>query len=177
MKVAVTTPSGHVGGAVADYLLGFDGGLEVVLLGRRPDRLGNLIDRGATLAIGSQDDVDYLCRSTEGVDALYWATPPGYGSDNVRAFQHRLGEAVEKTIRANKIPRVVNMSSVGAILETGAGPVSGLHDVEQLINKAACHVTHLRPGFFFENMLFVHLDPLNFETGFFQLFNAELGFV
>ena len=49
-------------------------------------------------------------------DALFWATPPGYGSDNVRAFQNRLGIAGSFAIRDNNISHVVNLSSIGAQL-------------------------------------------------------------
>jgi len=48
---------------------------------------------------------------------------------------------------------VVNLSSVGAHLDSGAGPISGLHDVEEILNDAADNMTHLRPGFFFENLI------------------------
>ena len=93
MKIAVATPTGHVGSAVVDFLLEFGGDIRVVLLGRRPDRLKEFVRRGAEMAIGSQDDADYLVKATRGVEALFWATPPGYGSDDVRAFQNRLGRA------------------------------------------------------------------------------------
>jgi uncharacterized protein YbjT (DUF2867 family) len=159
MNIAVTTPTGHVGSAVADFLLDLGGDIRVTLLGRRPDKLTNFVKRGADTVIGAQDDVDYLCRATKGVDALFWATPPGYGSDDLRAYQNRLGEAVATAIRSNNIPRVVNLSSVGGNLESGTGPIAGLHDVEQWINKVTSHVTHLRPGFFFENVLW-QLDPI-----------------
>jgi uncharacterized protein YbjT (DUF2867 family) len=105
------------------------------------------------MAIGSQDDADYLVKSTRDVDALLWVTPPGYGSDNVRAFQNRLGKAAATAIRTNRIGRVVNLSSIGAELNSGVGLINGLHDVEGLLDEAAEHVTHLRPGFFFENLL------------------------
>ena len=159
MKIAVATPTGHVGSAVVDFLLEFGGDIRVVLLGRRPDRLKEFVRRGAEMAIGSQDDADYLVKATRGVEALFWATPPGYGSDNVRAFQNRLGRAAATAIRTNKIPRVVNLSSIGAHLDAGVGPIGGLHDVEGLLNEAATHITHLRPGFFFENLLW-QLDPI-----------------
>ena len=159
MKIAVTTPTGHVGSAVADFLLDFGGDITVKLLGRRPDKLRRYVDRGAEMAVGAQDDADYLVKATRGVDALFWATPPGYGSDDLRAFQNRLGKAAATAIRDNKIPRVVNLSSVGAQLDSGVGPISGLHDVEVLLNNVATNVTHLRPGFFFENLLW-QLDSI-----------------
>ena len=154
MKIAITTPAGHVGSATADFLLDFGGDLHVKLLCRRPNRVEKLVQRGAEVAVGSQDDADYLVRSTSDVDALLWVTPPGFGSDNVRAFQNRLGQAAAVAIRANQIPRVVNLSSIGAQLDSGVGPINGLHDVERRLDDAAGNITHLRPGFFFENLLF-----------------------
>ena len=111
------------------------------------------------MAIGSQDDADYLTKATQDVDALFWVTPPGYGSDNVRAFQNRLGKAAATAIRTNHIPRVVNLSSIGAQFSSGVGPINGLHDVEELLDDAADNITHLRPGFFFENLLW-QLDSI-----------------
>ena len=130
----------------------FGGDITVKLLGRRPDKLQGYVDRGAEVAVG-QDDVDYLVNATRGVDTLFWATPPGYGSDDVRAFQNRLGKAAATAIGANKIPRVVNLSSVGRRNDTGVGPINGLHNVEVLLNRRGRDITHLRPGFFFENLL------------------------
>ena len=153
MKIAVTTPTGHVGSTVADCLLQSRGDISVRLLGWRRNALERFIRRGAEIAIGAQDDADYLRSATANVDALLWVTPPGFGSDNVRAFQNRLGHSAAYAIRTNRIPRVVNLSSLGADLDSGAGPINGLHDVEQLLDEVADNITHLRPGFFFENLL------------------------
>jgi uncharacterized protein YbjT (DUF2867 family) len=152
MKIAITTPTGHVGSAVTDFLLEA-GGCRVKLLGRRPHTLTKFVQRGAETAIGSQDDAEFLARATRDVDALFWVTPPGYGSDNLRAYQNRLGKAAATTIRTNRIRWVVNLSSIGAEWASGVGPIAGLHDVEELLDGAATNITHLRPGFFFENLL------------------------
>lgn len=153
MRIAVTTPTGQIGSSTVECLLELGGDVRVVLLGRRPEKLRSFVRRGAEMAIGSQDDTEYLVNATQGVDALFWVTPPGYGSDDLRGFQNRLANAAAVAILQNKIPRVVNLSSVGANLHSGAGPISGLHDVEQTLNAAAPNITHLRPGFFFENLL------------------------
>ena len=159
MRIAITTPTGHVGSAVADFLLDFGGDVSVKLLGRRPEGLRKFTLRGAEMLIGSQDDAYFLTKATEDVDALFWVTPPGYGSDNVRAFQNRLGKAAAAAVRANRVARVVNLSSIGAESASGVGPINGLHDVERWLDDAAENVTHLRPGFFFENLLW-QLDSI-----------------
>jgi uncharacterized protein YbjT (DUF2867 family) len=157
MKIAVTTPSGHVGKLVTEYLL--DAGADVRLLARRPEKLRNFVLRGAEVVRGSLDDPEYLASMTRGMDAMFWVTPPGYGSDSVRAYQNRMGMAAATAIRTNRIPRIVNLSAIGAHLSDGVGPISGLHDVEQLMGETAANVVHLRPGFFFENYLW-QLDSI-----------------
>jgi len=48
---------------------------------------------------------------------------------------------------------VVNLSSMGANLSEGAGPVSGLFYLEQMLNNIpGLNVLHLRPGYFFQNL-------------------------
>ena len=152
MKIAIATPAGHVGGTVIDFLLEFGGDIQSCSWAGGPIAK-EFVRRGAEMAIGSQDDADYLVKATRGADALFWVTPPGYGSDDVRAFQNRLGHAAAMAIRTNRIPRVVNLSSIGAELGAGVGPINGLHDVEALLDEVATNITHLRPGFFFENLL------------------------
>ena len=153
MKIAVTTPTGHVGSVVVDFLLNRKAEVRVKLLGRRPDRMAKAVRRGATMSVGAQDDPGYMVRATEDVDALFWVTPPGYGSDDVRAFQNRMARAAVAAIRTNQIPRVVNLSSIGADQDSGVGPIAGLHDIEAQLNDAGDNITHLRPGSFYENLL------------------------
>ena len=76
---------------------------------------------GRQIVIGSQDDADYLIQAAHDADAFFWATPPGYGSDNVPAYQNRLGKAGATAVRNNGISRVVVLSSVGANLAAGSG--------------------------------------------------------
>jgi len=151
MRIAITTPSGHIGGVVTHYCL--EAGAEVRLLGRRPEKLKQFADRGAKVVRGSQDDVDFVKWMTHEVDAMLWVTPPGYGSDDLRGFQNRLGKVAAKAIHENRIPRVVNISSIGAHQRSGVGPINGLHDVEHRLDTEAENILHLRPGFFFENFL------------------------
>lgn len=151
MKFAVTTPSGNVGSTVATHLL--DAGAEVILLARDPAKLHRFAERGARILQGTQEDPAFVVEATRGVDALFWVTPPSPASPDVRAFQSRVGRAGAHAISKNHIPRVVNLSSIGAHLAEGVGPVSGLHDVEELLNEVVQNITHLRPAMFYENYL------------------------
>jgi uncharacterized protein YbjT (DUF2867 family) len=52
------------------------------------------------------------------------------------------------------VRKVVNLSSIGAHLPAGCGPVSGIHLVEQELNTlSGIDIKHLRPAYFYTNLL------------------------
>jgi len=165
MKIAVTGPSGNVGRALVPHLL--DGGAEVHLLAHDAAKVGNFVSMGARVQAGSLEDPTYLARATEGMDVLFWLTPTIFNATDMRAKQRELAEHAARAIGKNRIGRVVNLSSAGAQMKKGAGPVSGLHDVEEIIAGAAPHVTHLRPSFFMENFL-SQLEPIKSHGSFYM---------
>jgi uncharacterized protein YbjT (DUF2867 family) len=150
MKVAINTPNGHIGRALAGFLL--DAGTDVVLLTRSPEKAKPFADRGAKIHVGDLEDADFVLDATKGVDVLFWLTPPKMTTDDFRGYQNKLGDIAARAVTENKIPRVVNLSSIGAHLSSGTGPIAGLRDVERKLDKTGAHVTHLRAGFFMENL-------------------------
>jgi len=150
MKIAINTPTGNIGRALTAHLL--DAGAQLVLLTRSADKVKDFEARGAKVQVGSLEDADFVVRATKGVDVLFWLTPPNMATDDFRGHQNKLGEIAARAIRENKIPRVVNLSSVGAQHDGGTGPIAGLHDVEKKLERTGAHVTHLRPTFFLENL-------------------------
>jgi uncharacterized protein YbjT (DUF2867 family) len=151
MTIAITAPTGHIGSRLAGHLL--DAGASVTLLARDPAKVAPLVARGARVAAGSLADPAFVTAATAGAKALFWLTPPDITAADNRAYQRRLGEVAATAIATNRIPHVVNLSSIGGQLGHGVGPVNGLFDVEQAIDAVATHVTHLRPAAFMENLL------------------------
>lgn len=149
MRICVSTPTGNVGRAAIDRLVESDA--EVVVIHREPAKLGHLEARGVYVRQGSLDNEEALTRATGGVDALLWVTPMVSSALNLRASQNQFGIAAAAAIRANGIPRVVNLSSIGAQHDAGTGPVAGLHDVEEMLDATGADVLHLRAAYFFEN--------------------------
>ncbi len=164
MSIAVTTPTGQIGRVVAAHLL--DEGEAVTLLVRDAAKAEELVKRGATFKLVDLADAAAVTEATRGCKALFWVTPPHYAAEDLRAFQRRCGDAAAKAVRANRIARVVNLSSVGAHLAQGVGPIHGLHDVEASLDEATKNVTHLRPAFFFENFAF-QLDNIRLKGSIF----------
>ena len=129
MKITVTASTGNVGRPLTEKLLA--AGAEVTLIARSPDKVKGFAERGARVVQGSVEDSGTVQAATEGADALFWLTPPSFTAEDWRAYQNSLGEVVAQAARSRPGMHVVNLSSVGAHLSEGTGPIKGLHDVEQ----------------------------------------------
>ena len=126
----------------------------VRVIGRRPENLAALKAAGAEIALGDASDATFLAGAFKGASAVYAMIPPNYGAADPRAEQAKVGEAICKALSAAGVRRVVNLSSGGAHLPSGTGPIAGLHDQEQRLNRlSGLALLHLRPGYFFENHL------------------------
>lgn len=142
--------NGQITAQLARRLLG--AGHPVRVLGRQASALAPLAQLGAQTAVGDAGDARFLRQAFEGAAGVYTMTPPCYADANMRAAQDRIGTAVAQALREAAVPRVVNLSSVGAELASGTGPIEGLHAQEQRLAGLA-GLLHLRPGSFMENFL------------------------
>ncbi|MET0335331.1 MAG: NAD(P)H-binding protein [Rhizobacter sp.] len=142
--------SGQITSQLARRLLA--AGHPVRVVGRQGGALAALREAGAQTAIGDPSDAAFLERAFAGATAVYTMTPPCYGEPDMHAAQSHIGEAVVEALARARVRRVVNLSSIGAELPAGTGPIVGLHDQEQRLNAlAGTEVLHLRPGSFMEN--------------------------
>ena len=149
MKYVITGSAGNISRPLSERLLA--AGHEVIVIGRNEEHLKTLTSKGAKAAIGEVEDTAFLKSAFAGADAVYTMYPPQYASMDLNAY----GELAAKyavAIKANGIKYVVNLSSIGAHMPEGCGPVSGLFRAEQELNKLKeVNVLHLRPGYFFLN--------------------------
>jgi uncharacterized protein YbjT (DUF2867 family) len=141
---------GRTGGAVARRLLA--AGRPVRVIGRSAARLQPLVDLGATPAAGDVADPAFLASAFEGAETVYAMVPPDYAQPDLRRHYNRLGESIAAALIRARIDRVVFLSSLGAELEAGTGPIAGLHDVESRLASLGIDVLNLRPGYFYENL-------------------------
>jgi uncharacterized protein YbjT (DUF2867 family) len=155
VKIAVTTPTGHVGSHVARLLC--QAGVRPRLLLRDPDRLDADLRDQVELAVGDQRDPDYVVEATRGVDAVFWVHPDDWALPDPDADARRTGEGLAAAMRQNRIARVVFLSSVGAEIRHGAGFLDGLAAIEQCLDAArdetGAALLHLRCGYFMTNLL------------------------
>jgi uncharacterized protein YbjT (DUF2867 family) len=162
MKVIVTGSLGNISKPLTKELV--QKGHHVTVISSNEQRQTDIEALGATAAIGSLEDVDFLVSTFTGADAVYCMVPPNNYFDltlDLLAYYRRLGNNYARAIRQSGVKRVVNLSSIGAHLEKGSGILLGAHDVEQILNKLSSDVaiTHLRPTSFYYN-LFGYVDMI-----------------
>lgn len=148
--IVVTGATGHVGGRVADRLL--EAGHEVRAVSRDEGRLRPLVERGAEPRAGSLEDPDFVAGLLEGAGAAFLMIPPVL--EDYAGFQRRVSEACATGLPGSGVDRVVSLSSVGAHVSEGTGPILGLRRNERRLDEVeGVDVLHLRPSFFMENYL------------------------
>ena len=110
--------------------------------------------------------------ATRDVDALFFIAPPDFGSEDLVADYRVFAEAAAEAISANQIPYVVHLSSVGADVDGGNGPVLGLHHNEKILAAAAKNIVQLRPGYFMENTL-MQVGSIKESSAMFTTFKGD----
>jgi uncharacterized protein YbjT (DUF2867 family) len=144
--------SGHTGEVVARTLL--SRGQQVRAVGRSAEHLQSLANRGAQVFPADATNTIALTNAMRGADAAYVLLPPNVSTNDVRAFQERVSDAISAATRAAGVQHVVALSSVGADKSSGTGPVVGLHHFENKLSAIdGLNVLFLRAGYFMENTL------------------------
>jgi len=147
----ITGATGHTGKRISENLLA--AGQSVKVISRSAEKVADLVAKGAVAAIGDLADADFLTQTFKGATAVYLMIPPKWDVTDWRAFQRSLTEAYVKALSAAGVKKVVLLSSQGAHLLEGAGPVSGLAELEQALKSIkGLEVLALRPGYFMENL-------------------------
>jgi uncharacterized protein YbjT (DUF2867 family) len=148
----VTGATGNTGHVVANRLL--DQGKKVRVIGRSAERLQSFVARGAEGFVSDINDQDALAKAFTGAEGVYAMIPPSMTSQDFRGDQRRASDAIAGALEQSGVKHAVALSSVGADKQAGTGPVAGLHEFEEILNRiAGLNVVHLRAGYFMENTL------------------------
>ena len=153
MKITITGSLGNISKPLADILI--KNGHEVTIISSDSKKLSAIEGLGAKAAIGSILDLAFLTKSFKDAEAIYTMVPPNWVVSNYRQYIAETGKNYLEAIRASGVQRVVNLSSIGAHLSAGTGPIAGLYDVEHALNTLeGIAIKHLRAGIFFINFFF-----------------------
>ncbi len=144
--------SGNTGHVVAKNLLA--AGQKVRVVGRNAAHLQPLSAQGAEVFIGDVTDASALTKAFHKADAAYVMIPPNSTSNDFRAYQDRVTDAISTALKNEGVKNIVSLSSYGADKSSGTGPVVGLRNFEQQLNQIdGANVLQLRAGYFMENTL------------------------
>jgi uncharacterized protein YbjT (DUF2867 family) len=140
--------SGNTGSIIADLLL--SKGQKVRVVGREAGRLQRFVRKGAEAFTADMTDAAALTKAFGGARAAYVMLPP----ITSREDQERESDAIAKAVKASGLLHAVYLSSYGAHVPEGTGPVTGLHSAEEKLNAISdLNVLHLRAAYFMENNL------------------------
>src|ERR1700690_3385850 len=140
--------SGNTGSIIANSLLSW--GKKVRVVGRDAGRLKRFVDRGAEAFTADLSDAAALTKAFTGARAAYLMLPPAKS----REEQERDSDGIARAVKESGLRYAVHLSSYGAQVAKGAGPVSGLHSSEQKLNAIKdLNVLHIRAAYFMENNL------------------------
>lgn len=156
--IVVTGATGRTGRRVAEVLLAQ--GQEVRALGRDARKLEPLVRRGAQTSTGNVEDARFLQDAFADGSAAYLILPEDLSQQDLRTHQERVSDCYAEAVTNAQVRFVVNLSSIGAQHGQGTGPIVGLHNQEQKLNRVdGLNVLHLRAAYFMEN-LFMSMAPL-----------------
>jgi len=151
MKYVITGSLGHISKPVVAQLV--KAGHSVTVITSKQANAAAIEALGATAAVGSVEDAAFVTNAFAGADAVYLMVPPNWGVTNWFAFQQQVADNYIAAIKANGVKKVVQLSSIGAHLRKGAGPIDGLGYLEAELEKlSGVDVKVLRPSYFFYNL-------------------------
>jgi len=149
--LVVAGVTGHVGSVVARDLL--SKGEKVKVIVRDAAKGAEWSKAGAEVAVGTLEDTRFLTGALRGASGFFTLLPPNYHAvSGIYAYQCRLSDSIAAAVAESHVPHVVILSSVGADLSEGTGPIKGLHYLEKVLQATGVQLTAVRAGYFQENV-------------------------
>ncbi|MGZ8750220.1 MAG: NmrA family NAD(P)-binding protein [Pseudonocardia sp.] len=143
---AITGVTGHVGGATARELLAAGARVRVVV--RDPEKGRSWSQSGAEVAVTDFADRTALAAALAGCRGAFVMLPTIATATDA---EHRgLADSIAAAVAGSGVPHVAALSSVGADLAEGTGPVRWLHHLENRLRESGTVLTAIRSPHFQE---------------------------
>ena len=150
--IVVTGATGNTGKVVTEGLLA--AGEKVRVIGRTAEKLRPFVAKGAEAFADNVLDTEAMTRAFTGATAAYVMIPPDNKAKSIRDYYALVGESLATALEKSGVTHAVVLSSVGAQLAEGAGPVSAIHHVEERLKRVpGVDFLFLRPASYMENFL------------------------
>ena len=151
MKIAIAAATGNIGSRTAQQIS--KAGAATILLGRDLGKLDALEISGSVGIITDLSDADSVIKATAGADALLWLVPPTSNYPSLKGWYEQITNVGVAAIKANRINKVVAVSSIGAGSKNNLGTVTYAGQMEEAFSRLDINFVALRPGYFMENLL------------------------
>lgn len=158
MKITITGSLGNISKPLTTKLV--EAGHEITVISSNADRAKEIAELGAKPAIGSATDIAFLTETFKGSDVVYAMVPNNLSAPDIRKYIGSIGQHYATAIKAAGVNKIVVLSSIGAHLDSGTGPIAGLHDVEQILGQLEnVDIKFLRPAYFYTNF-YANIDMI-----------------
>lgn len=152
MKYILTGSTGNITKPLAQALIG--AGHEVTIISSNGSKKEEIEKLGAKAAIGNVLDASFLKNAFNGADAVYLMIPPTFTVTDWLGFQKEVADNFVAAVKQSGVKNIVQLSSIGAHMGTGAGPIDGLAYLEKGLESVdGINVIKLRPSYFYTNFL------------------------
>jgi len=141
MKITITGSLGNISQPLTKALV--EKGHSVTVISSKPDKQKAIEALGATAAIGSIEDVDFLINTFTRADAVYCMIPLIFSEPDIPAYLRRIARNYLQALKQTKVNRVVLLSGWAADLISG-------DNVENIFDELT-NVTIIRPASFYSN--------------------------
>jgi uncharacterized protein YbjT (DUF2867 family) len=151
MKYVLTGSTGHTSKPLAQQLIA--AGHAVTIITSNNTKKAEIEALGATAAIGSVEDSSFIHNTFAGADGVYLMIPPNWAVTDWLGYQQKVADIYTEAVKNGGVKYVVVLSSVGAHMKQGAGPVDGLGYLEdKLAALTETNIRFLRPSYFYYNL-------------------------
>jgi uncharacterized protein YbjT (DUF2867 family) len=145
----ITGATGHTGSVAAETLLA--AGKKVRVVVRDATKGERLKALGAEVFVADLTDTAALGLAVRGAEGVFFLSPPDMSPKDFITERKQLTQRQIDAIAAEKPRHVVLLSSIGAQLASGTGPIVSVHHAEQQLRASGLASTFVRAAYFVEN--------------------------
>lgn len=157
MKITITGSLGNIGKPLTKTLI--ENGHSVTVISSDAKRKEQIESLGATAAIGSINDIEFLTETFSGADIVYLMEvvaselmfTPGF--DIIEAYSE-IAQSYKQAIEKAGVKKVIHLSSIGAHTTEGNGLLCMHYYAEKILNSLSddVGVKFMRPVGFYTNL-------------------------
>jgi len=157
MKIVITGSLGHISKPLVQMLV--EKHHSVTVISSKAERQKEIESMGATAAIGTMQDVNFLTGAFAGADIVYTMEALGFESFfnhnlNIMDAISNIADNYRQAIGQSGVKRVVHLSSIGAHTDRGNGILAFHYKAENILRQLRDDVAikFMRPVGFYYNM-------------------------